>query len=151
MSQNQEIQPLHIQSADGAHVRSRLFRPAGRGEFAGPAEHAPSCLILPAMGVEAGYYEPLATALADRGWWAATVDLRGQGESSERATSRFDHTAPEFGYRVRRRSLAAGSRPWRSHFAWVRRSERVVDEVQSWHADLGQLGGAAAHVVRRAA
>lgn len=85
---------LDIESPDGATVRANLFTPMRRHDA-----RSPTCLILPAMGAKAAYYQPLATALAAKGWAAATVDLRGQGESSERAASRLDRRAPDFGYR----------------------------------------------------
>jgi predicted alpha/beta hydrolase len=50
-------------------------------------------LLMPAMGVTADYYEPLALACASSGWHAITADLRGNGRSSVRA-SRGTH----FGY-----------------------------------------------------
>jgi predicted alpha/beta hydrolase len=51
-------------------------------------------LIMPAMGVDARYYEPLAIELARRGYAVARAELRGHGASPVRAGRRLD-----FGYR----------------------------------------------------
>lgn len=50
-------------------------------------------LLMPAMGVTADYYEPLALACASSGWHAITADLRGNGRSSVRASR-----GNQFGY-----------------------------------------------------
>ncbi|HKE14011.1 MAG TPA: alpha/beta fold hydrolase [Kofleriaceae bacterium] len=78
---------VDIVSADGARSQARLFV---------PAEGAPRAVAvcLPAMGVEARYYDPFARALAARGVAALTAELRGNGSSSLRAARRVD-----FGYR----------------------------------------------------
>ncbi|HEU5297017.1 MAG TPA: alpha/beta fold hydrolase, partial [Burkholderiaceae bacterium] len=56
---------------------------------------APALLCLPAMGVPARYYQPLARALARAtGGPAYVAELRGQGDSTERAERGAD-----FGYR----------------------------------------------------
>jgi len=55
---------------------------------------APVIVCMPAMGVPAGYYEPLALAGVEQGWHVITADLRGIGHSSVRASR---HT--QFGYR----------------------------------------------------
>jgi predicted alpha/beta hydrolase len=73
-------------SADGARSEARLFSPDGAPRAA--------AVCLPAMGVEAGYYDPLGAALAARGVAALVVDLRGLGRSSVRARRGVD-----FGYR----------------------------------------------------
>lgn len=57
--------------------------------------HAPVLLCLPAMGVPARYYQPLVQALARAtGGPACVAELRGQGDSNERAERGAD-----FGYR----------------------------------------------------
>ena len=53
----------------------------------------PAFIILPAMGVPADYYAPLADAVAQLGIGAVTADLRGHGYSSLRASRKVD-----FGY-----------------------------------------------------
>src|SRR4051812_27442258 len=53
----------------------------------------PVILCIPAMGVNARYYEPLLKALHAAGLHAATFDLRGNGESTVRASRSTD-----FGY-----------------------------------------------------
>ena len=55
---------------------------------------APAVLIEPAMGVQAGYYAPLATALQEAGYNAAVAELRGHEESGGRLPAR-DY---DFGY-----------------------------------------------------
>jgi predicted alpha/beta hydrolase len=58
-----------------------------------PANSRATVLCLPALGVPASYYEPLAAALAGRGLAVATADLRGIGTSSVRPSRSVD-----FGY-----------------------------------------------------
>lgn len=48
-------------------------------------------LILPAMGVRASYYKPLAEAFSQQGFMAVLVDWRGQGKSSVRASRKQDY------------------------------------------------------------
>ena len=72
-------------AADGARSEGRLF----------PAAAATSVAVcLPAMGVDASYYDPLGKALAARGVASLTAELRGNGSSSLRAGRGVD-----FGYR----------------------------------------------------
>lgn len=58
-----------------------------------PENPAAWILCLPALGVPAAYYQPLALALAARGLAVATVDHRGNGASTVRPGRRVD-----FGY-----------------------------------------------------
>lgn len=55
------------------------------------AEHL--MIILPAMGVKAQYYEPFAHKLNTAGYHVITMDWRGNGDSSVRASRKSD-----FGY-----------------------------------------------------
>lgn len=57
------------------------------------APNAPVIVCVPAMGVTARYYEPLLRALCTSGLNAAAFDLRGNGDSSVRASRAID-----FGY-----------------------------------------------------
>ena len=83
-------QSITIRSIDGAQLNARVFSADDRDA----GDSSPVCLVLPAMGVRARFYEPLARELARRGYPAITADLRGQGESSERAArgSRFGYS-----------------------------------------------------------
>jgi len=55
---------------------------------------APTVLVVPAMGMRAGYYGPLLSALAEAGVTAAVMELRGHEESGGREPGwRYD-----FGY-----------------------------------------------------
>lgn len=76
---------VEITAPDGA--TSRLF--VARAEN----DEAPVVLMIPALGMEAGYYDLFAKELADRGMHAAAVELRGNGTSSVRASKEVD-----FGY-----------------------------------------------------
>lgn len=53
----------------------------------------PILLLLPAMGVNASFYPPLLSAMQARGFVAAVIDWRGNGQSSVRPSRRVD-----FGY-----------------------------------------------------
>src|SRR5262249_21546669 len=57
------------------------------------APKAPVIVCVPAMGVAARYYEPVLSALWSSGLNAAAFDLRGNGDSSVRASRAID-----FGY-----------------------------------------------------
>ena len=50
----------------------------------GPSPTAPAVIVLPAMGVPAGYYRRFAEALHDAGLLVAVADLRGTGASTPR-------------------------------------------------------------------
>lgn len=78
---------LHVEDGDGASSELTVFR-APRADA-----KAPVLVCLPAMGVAASYYAPLAEALRGQGCHAVTADLRGIGSSSVRASRRAD-----FGY-----------------------------------------------------
>lgn len=81
-----ESEPLALSLPDGTHMALQLYRAAAAG-------NAPVVLWLPAMGVEARYYQPLAAALAAEGCHVLLMELRGLGGSSLRASRRCD-----FGY-----------------------------------------------------
>jgi predicted alpha/beta hydrolase len=109
--------PIPITSLDGARVQAQAFEPS-RLAIAYPDTAA--VLVLPAMGVSARFYEPLARELASRGRPAVTVDLRGQGSSSERAAN-----GASFGYReIIELDLPAAEAAARHHFP--RRSLLIV-------------------------
>jgi predicted alpha/beta hydrolase len=74
-----------LRAADGARSDGRLFTAAAASSVA---------VVLPAMGVDASYYDPFGQALAARGVVALTAELRGNGSSSLRAGRGVD-----FGYR----------------------------------------------------
>ncbi len=75
-------------AADGARSEGRLFAPPAGATASAVA------VCLPAMGVDARYYDPFAQALAARGVAALIAELRGNGSSSLRAGRGVD-----FGYR----------------------------------------------------
>lgn len=75
-----------IRSCDGGSSELRWWA-------AGSSEQ-PVFLVLPAMGVRADYYAPLARALHEGGFGVALAELRGHGSSSLRASRSCD-----FGYR----------------------------------------------------
>jgi len=75
---------LHM--ADGASADLVLYRPDG--------DELAALLWVPALGVAARHYEPLALALADRGIAVAIHEWRGIGSSDRRAGRRSN-----WGYR----------------------------------------------------
>jgi predicted alpha/beta hydrolase len=89
-----EPRALPVSTADGARSVITLFEASA---------DAPLALVLPAMGIEARYYDRLARALCARGVSAALCDLRGAGTSSVRA-----RRGQDFGYgTIATRDLAA--------------------------------------------
>lgn len=79
---------ISIQSADGVASAITVFKTAK----ATPT--TPVFICLPAMGVKASYYVPLAQSLTKAGCHAVTADWRGIGLSSIRASKQVD-----FGFR----------------------------------------------------
>jgi len=77
---------LPIAMADGSRSKITAY-PVDDGR-------RPVCILMPAMGVPASWYEPLAGTLGRQGFQAVTADLRGHGESSMRASRSVD-----FGFR----------------------------------------------------
>ena len=77
---------VRIKSKDGVLSRITVFR--------NPLNHAPVVIIIPAMGVKASFYSPLAHLLVKQEFNVVTADLRGHGESSIRPGRHAD-----FGYR----------------------------------------------------
>lgn len=89
--------PAPIASGDTAPVHHTVSREDGTS-FAvtvhPAAEAGPVILVVPAMGMPAGYYGKLATALAEAGWTAAVMEQRGHEETGGRRPGwRYD-----FGY-----------------------------------------------------
>ncbi len=80
-----DIEKVRVRSDDGVSSAVTVFR--------GSDPKAPVVLCLPAMGVKARFYEPVARALVEAGLNAVTADLRGHGESAVRADRGAD-----FGY-----------------------------------------------------
>ena len=86
------MQDLHreeigVVAQDGVASKITVFTGAH-----GPS--APVLICMPAMGVAAKYYEPLAGAILHEGWSFATADLRGNGLSTLRVRRGIS-----FGYR----------------------------------------------------
>src|SRR3990167_2436723 len=82
---NVDGEMLSVISGDGVLNRLTLYR----------AAHDRAVLLcMPAMGVRASFYRPLAVQLALAGWHVVTADLRGVGESGVRVKQ-----GAQFGYR----------------------------------------------------
>ena len=73
---------IDILNADGTATKIHQFGDHAAGKNV--------CIIFPAMGVKASYYQPLAEELATNGWIAFTADLRGNGNSSIRPSRKVD-------------------------------------------------------------
>lgn len=80
-----EIEWLDVRASDGPTSKLLLARSS--------APRAPLVLIVPALGMEAGYYDRFAKQLAQGGVHAAAMELRGNGTSNLRASHEVD-----FGY-----------------------------------------------------
>ncbi len=81
-----ETKQINIKSADGAEITASLFRVKTH-----PSDKV--FIVLPAMGVKAAYYKPLAEQLTRLGHDVMLCDLRGQGTSNRKAPK------AKFGYR----------------------------------------------------
>lgn len=82
-----ELETHEVRAPDGVTSRLLLGRAAGRGP------DAPLVCVVPALGMEAGYYDRFAERLTARGLHVAVIELRGNGSSSIRASRDVD-----FGY-----------------------------------------------------
>ena len=80
-------QTLDLTFSDQTSMQLRVF-----GDTT--SKSLPVLMLFPAMGVEAGYYQPFAEAVAEGGYIVVTADIRGNGLSSVRP-SRNEN----FGYR----------------------------------------------------
>jgi len=78
-----ELESLDVRAADGAVSIMRRFAGSATG---------PTLLVAPALGVSASYYDPFATALAERGLDVFIIEHRGTG------TSRVDPRKNDWGY-----------------------------------------------------
>ncbi|MEL6252753.1 MAG: alpha/beta fold hydrolase, partial [Bacteroidota bacterium] len=94
-------------------------------------KEAPLIIISPAMGVRASYYEVLAKQFADQGFNACTIDYRGTGASSLRASRKVN-----FGYEDLIRDLKEVVAKLREEFP----SNKMV---LLGHSLGGQIGGVA--------
>jgi predicted alpha/beta hydrolase len=75
---------IRLQRNEGTSFALTVYPAANTRDGIG----APAILIQPAMGVKAGYYAPLATALAETGHNVAVSELRGHEESGGRRPGR---------------------------------------------------------------
>lgn len=73
---------LPIAMADGSRLTMTVYPVKGKV--------CPVCIILPAMGVPASWYEPLAGTLVRQGLHAVAADLRGHAGSTLRASRSVD-------------------------------------------------------------
>jgi len=78
---------IDVVAQDGVASRITVFTGAH-------ASSAPVLICMPAMGVAAKYYEPLAGTILQEGWRFVTADLRGNGLSALRVRRGIS-----FGYR----------------------------------------------------
>lgn len=91
-------------------------------------KEAPLIIISPAMGVRASYYEKMAANFAAEGLNACTVDYRGTGTSSVRASRKVD-----FGYETLVQDLGEVSNVLRKEFPQNKR-------ILLGHSLGGQIG-----------
>ncbi|MEV4239469.1 MULTISPECIES: alpha/beta fold hydrolase [unclassified Nocardia] len=88
------METVPIQMPDGTTVPVRLFAATGAHRHpVRPDAPRPVVVMVPGLGVPAGYYEPFAQALAARGFDVAIGELRGVGDSRPRPSA-----ASTFGY-----------------------------------------------------
>jgi len=73
---------IDIQNPDGTTTVVHQFNP--------DKEAKTVCIIFPAMGVLASYYQPTAEEMAKQGFIAITADLRGNGFSSIRPSRKVN-------------------------------------------------------------
>ena len=82
------MEQLTVSLKDGETVELSIIKATSK------VPNSPVILILPAMGVRAKFYQPLATAFIENGINCVISDLRGLGTSSVRPSSKID-----FGYK----------------------------------------------------
>ncbi|MGQ4597012.1 alpha/beta fold hydrolase [Nocardia sp. R6R-6] len=88
------MQTVPIQMPDGTTVPVRLIPAEGTHRHpVTPDAPRPVVVIMPGLGVPAGYYELFAAGLAARGFDVAVGELRGNGDSRPKPSS-----ASTFGY-----------------------------------------------------
>jgi len=88
------MEKVPIQMPDGSTVPVRLFPASGTHcHPVTPDAPRPAVVLVPGLGVPAGYYELFATAVAARGFDAAIGELRGAGDSRPRPSA-----ASAYGY-----------------------------------------------------
>ncbi len=88
------METVPIQMPDGTTVPVRLFPATGAHRHpVRPDAPRPVVVLVPGLGVPAGYYELFAQGLAARGFDVAIGELRGAGDSRPRPS-----TASTFGY-----------------------------------------------------
>ncbi|WP_454196234.1 alpha/beta hydrolase family protein [Nocardia sp. Marseille-Q1738] len=88
------MQTVPIQMPDGTTVPVRLIPAEGTHRHpVTPDAPRPVVVIVPGLGVPAGYYELFASGLAARGFDVAIGELRGNGDSRPKPSS-----ASTFGY-----------------------------------------------------
>ncbi|WP_089245423.1 alpha/beta hydrolase family protein [Rhodococcoides kyotonense] len=82
------METVPIQMPDGSTVPVMLFESSNA-----PRLDAPVVVVLPGLGIPAGYYRLFAERLTSRGMHVALADLRGQGDSRPKPSS-----ASTYGY-----------------------------------------------------
>ncbi|WP_433712124.1 alpha/beta hydrolase family protein [Nocardia sp. CA-084685] len=88
------METVPIQMPDGTTVPVRLFAATGAHRHpVRPDAPRPVVVMVPGLGVPAGYYELFAQGLAERGFDVAIGELRGVGDSRPRPSA-----ASTFGY-----------------------------------------------------
>jgi len=78
------VETVPIQLPGGTTAPVRLFPGPGHEHESRRDTVRTVVVILPGLGIPAGYYEPFAQALADHGLDAAVCELAGQGDSRPR-------------------------------------------------------------------
>ncbi|MFD0365264.1 alpha/beta fold hydrolase [Nocardia sp. GCM10030253] len=82
------METVPIQMPDGSVVPVRLIPASGAHSHpVTPDAPRPVVVMIPGLGVPAGYYELFAAGLAERGFDVAIGELRGQGDSKPRPSS----------------------------------------------------------------
>ena len=110
----------HVEVDDGYRMPLRKFEPESDAKAA--------FVFMPALGVRARYYQKFAESLASHGVHTTIMELRGQGESSLRASHRDD-----WGYK----ELALTDFP--AAIAWAREQCPDVPVYIGGHSLGGQL------------
>jgi predicted alpha/beta hydrolase len=88
------VETVPIQLPDGTVTPVRLFpAEASRTHPVTPDIARPVIVVMPGLGIPGGYFDPLAHALAARGFDVAVGEMRGQGDSRPRPTK-----SSTFGY-----------------------------------------------------